>query len=57
MVEAAEPMGLTVNIEKKTKAIVFGKQEYTENVTVNGDKIAHLTEFEYLGSLLLWDND
>ena len=36
---------------------MFGQQEVTANITVNGDKIEHVTEFEYLGSLLTWDND
>lgn len=31
--------------------------EFTENMTVNGDKIAHVTESKYIGSLLIRDND
>lgn len=51
VIEAAEPMGLLLNIAK-AKFMVFWQQEFTKSVTVKGGNIEHATEFEYQVSLL-----
>ncbi|CAF1621865.1 unnamed protein product, partial [Adineta ricciae] len=53
---AAEEGGLLINI-KKTKTMVFGAKNIDKQVEVNGQHIENIEEFEYLGSLLTWDNN
>ena len=53
---AAEPMGLRLNIAK-TKVMVFGEEQMTERVAIGNTEIDCVKEFEYLGSLITWDND
>ncbi len=53
--KSAEEGGLMVNI-KKTKTIVFGDKTIDQQMEINGEKVENVDEFEYLGSLLTWDN-
>lgn len=52
----AKEGGLMVNI-KKTKTMVFGDRNIDQQMEVNDEKIENVEEFEYLGSLLTWDNN
>jgi hypothetical protein len=53
--KSAEEGGLMVNI-KKTKTMVFGDKTIDQQMEINGEKVENVEEFEYLGSLLTWDN-
>ena len=48
--------GLKINIGK-TKTLVFGSEMIEERMKVGDKEIENVTEFEYLGSLLTWNND
>ena len=54
--EAGEAAELQINIEK-TRTMVFGQEEITEELEIGDRKIENVTEFVYLGRLLTWDND
>ena len=41
----------------KTKTIVFGDRNIDNNIQVAGENIENVERFEYLGSLLTWDNN
>jgi hypothetical protein len=53
---AAEQAGLIVNT-KKTKTMVFGDRNIENELQVAGETIENVEKFEYLGSLLTWDNN
>ena len=53
---AAEQSGLIVNINK-TKTMVFGARNIESSIQVAGETIENVEKFEYLGSLLTWDNN
>jgi hypothetical protein len=54
--EAAEQAGLTVNTNK-TKTMVFGERNIEHGIQIAGVTIENVEKFEYLGSLLTWDNN
>ena len=54
--EAAEQAGLLVHT-KKTKTMVFGERNIDNNIQVAGETIENVEKFEYLGSVLTWDNN
>jgi hypothetical protein len=54
--KAGEETGLKIN-KGKTKTLVFGQQQIDKELKVDGETIENVTEFEYLGSLITWDND
>jgi hypothetical protein len=53
---AAEQAGLLLNT-KKTKIMVFGEKSIADRIQVAGETIENVDRFEYLGSLLTWDNN
>lgn len=53
---AAEQAGLIVNA-KKTKTMVFGDKNIESRIQVGDETIENVEKFEYLGSLLTWDNN
>ena len=53
---AAEQSGLLLNINK-TKTMVFGDRNIESEMHVAGKTIENVEKFEYLGSLLTWDNN
>ena len=53
---AAEQAGLLLN-SNKTKTMVFGDRNIESRIHVVGDTIENVEKFEYLGSLLTWDNN
>jgi len=53
---AGEAAGLRINIGK-TKTMVFGSETIEQQMKVGNIEIENVTEFEYLGSLLTWNND
>ncbi|CAF3252389.1 unnamed protein product, partial [Rotaria socialis] len=53
---AAEEAGLLMNT-KKTKTLVFGDRNIEKHVQIAGNIIENVEQFEYLGSLLTWDNN
>ena len=53
---AAEQAGLILNINK-TKTMVFGDRNIDDTIQVAGTVIENVDKFEYLGSLLTWDNN
>ncbi|CAF3393888.1 unnamed protein product [Rotaria socialis] len=52
---AAEEAGLLINT-KKMKTLVFGDRNIEKRVQIAGNIIENVEQFEYLGSLLTWDN-
>jgi hypothetical protein len=56
LTKMAEEAGLMVNI-KKTKTMVFGEKNIDQQMEINGEHIENVEEFEYLGSLITWDNN
>ena len=52
---AGEAAGLRINIGK-TKTLVFGSEPIEEQMKVGNKDLENVIEFEYLGSLLSWDN-
>jgi hypothetical protein len=48
--------GLSIN-GKKTKTMVFGQQQIGQELETEEGNVENVTEFEYLGSLITWDND
>ena len=54
--EAAEQAGLLLNTNK-TKTMIFGERNIDNNIQVAGETIENVEKFEYLGSLLTWDNN
>jgi Reverse transcriptase (RNA-dependent DNA polymerase) len=48
--------GLLIN-GKKTKTMVFGQQQIGKELATEEGKVENVTAFEYLGSLITWDND
>ncbi|CAF1270699.1 unnamed protein product [Adineta ricciae] len=52
----AAEAGLLVNT-RKTKTMVFGGRTIDMEMEIQGTTIENVEEFEYLGSLLTWDND
>ena len=54
--EAAEQAGLLVHT-KKTKTMVFGERNTDNNIQITGETIENVEKFEYLGSVLTWDNN
>ncbi|CAM4958485.1 unnamed protein product, partial [Rotaria socialis] len=53
---AAEEAGLIMN-RKKTKTLVFGDRNIGKHVQIAAYTIENVEQFEYLGSLLTWDNN
>ena len=53
---AAEQSGLMININK-TKTMVFGDRNIENRIQVAGGTIENVEKFEYLGSLITWDNN
>jgi len=53
---AGEAAGLRINISK-TKTLVFGSEITEEKMKVGDKQLENVTEFDYLGSLISWDND
>ena len=53
---AAEETGLVVNATK-TKTMVFGEPNIEEAIQMAGTTIKNVDKFEYLGSLITWDNN
>jgi hypothetical protein len=53
---AGKAAGLLIN-EKKTKTMVFGQEKIEKELELEGRQIENVKEFEYLGSLMTWDND
>ena len=53
---AAEQAGLMLNINK-TKTMVFGDRSIESKIDLAGGTIENVEKFEYLGSLLTWDNN
>lgn len=53
---AAEQSGLMININK-TKTMVFGDRNIENRIQVAGGTIENVDKFEYLGSLITWDNN
>lgn len=53
---AGEAAELRINIGK-TKTLVFGSELIEEQIKVGNEDLENVTELEYLGSLLSWDND
>ena len=53
---AAEQAGLILNINK-TKTMVFGDRNIDNSIQIAGNTIENVEKFEYLGSLLTWDNN
>ena len=53
---AGEAAGLGINIGK-TKKMVFGSETIEQQMKVDNIELENVTEFEYLGSLLTWNND
>jgi hypothetical protein len=54
--EAVDQAGLTVNTNK-TKTMIFGDRNIEQELQVVGETIENVEKFEYLGSLLTWDNN
>lgn len=54
--ESAKRVGLIINT-KKTKIMVFGEQDNGKDMKIAGESIENVNKFEYLGSLLTWDNN
>ena len=53
---AAEQSELFVN-ERKTKTIVFGYKKIEKEIQIEGKNIENIDKFEYIGSLITWDNN
>ena len=53
---AAEQAVLILNINK-TKTMVFGDRNIDNSTQIGGNTIENVENFEYLGSLLTWDNN
>jgi len=53
---AAEQSGLMLNINK-TKTMVFGDRNIENKIQVTDGTIENVEKFEYLGSLITWDNN
>jgi hypothetical protein len=53
---AAEQAGLVVNTTK-TKTMVFGERSIEQPVKIQSSPIENVDKFEYLGSLITWDNN
>jgi hypothetical protein len=53
---AAEHSGLILNTNK-TKTMVFGARNIESRIQVAGNTIENVEKFEYLGSLITWDNN
>ena len=53
---AVEQAGLLLNTNK-TKIMVFGERNVDDRIQVAGETIENVEKFEYLGSLLTWDNN
>ena len=53
---AANSAGLKINIGK-TKTMVFGQKDIGKPITIDGIQIQNVEEFEYLNSLVTWDNN
>jgi hypothetical protein len=56
LTKMAEEAGLVINTNK-TKTMVFGGKNIDKQMKVKGENIENVEEFEYLGSLLTWDNN
>ena len=54
--DAAEQAGLLVHTDK-TKTMVFGERNIDNNIEVARKNMENVEKFEYLGSLLTWDNN
>ena len=54
--QVSEQAGLIMNTTK-TKTMVFGNKQIEEEIHVKDMKIENVEKFEYLGSLLTWDNN
>ena len=54
--ERANKAGLKVNVGK-TKYMTFGEQHPPTPIKVEDKEVDTVEEFEYLGSLITWDND
>jgi len=56
LTKMAEEAGLMVNTNK-TKAMVFGDKNIDKQMKIKDENVENVEEFEYLGSLLTWDNN
>lgn len=54
--ENAEQAGLLLNTNK-TKVMVFRDRKPGNSIQVAGETIENVEKFEYLGTLLTWDNN
>lgn len=54
--KSTEQAGLIINTNK-TKTMVFGQQNINYRIQVAGKTIENVEKFEYLESLLTWDNN
>ena len=52
----AEQAGLIVNVGK-TKTMVFGDRKIEQEIWVGRKNVENVDKFEYLGSLITWDNN
>ena len=52
----AEEVGLVVNVGK-TKTMVFGDRKIEQEVQIGSNNVEKVDKFEYLGSLITWDNN
>lgn len=52
----AEQTGLLINTNK-TKIMVFGERNLGQSIQTAGEVLENVEKFEYLGSLLTWDNN
>ena len=53
---AAEQAGLTVDVGK-TKTMVLGDRKIEQEIQIGGKNVQNVDKFEYLGSLITWDNN
>ena len=53
---AAEQAGLIINVEK-TKTMVLVDRKIEQEIQIGGKNIENVDKFEYLGSLITWDNN
>ena len=54
--DSAKQAGLIINA-KKTKIMVFGEKDNSQEIKISEETIENVNKFEYLGSLLTWDNN
>ena len=52
----AEQAGMIVNVGK-TKTMVLGDRKIEQEIQIGGKNVENIDRFEYLGSLITWDNN